>query len=147
MAGRQATLILNGKLAPPRISKSRAIDRTRFAERRDMAWDVACVCLVAPPGFGKTTLLAQWFEHAWSSGRRAAWLTCEEADQDPASFARHLAKALSIRLEDQKETLSHAADMLFGLDGTAAAASLLEALPVSADPLMLMIDESVMTSW
>lgn len=51
--------------------------------------------LLAPAGFGKTTLLAQW--HAQLSAREpgaVAWLSLDEEDADAARFLGHLALAL-----------------------------------------------------
>jgi LuxR family maltose regulon positive regulatory protein len=45
----------------------------------------------APAGFGKTALLADW---ARSGGHRVAWLSLDEADNDPARFWRHALAAL-----------------------------------------------------
>ena len=39
--------------------------------------------LVAPSGFGKTSLLAQW---ATTTDAQVAWLSCDEADGEPAQF-------------------------------------------------------------
>jgi LuxR family maltose regulon positive regulatory protein len=47
--------------------------------------------VVAPPGYGKTTVLAQWAEQ---DGRAVAWLTVEEGDNDPATILRHIGLAL-----------------------------------------------------
>ncbi len=53
----------------------------------------------APAGFGKTTLLAEWAAHASSSqGDRPrcllAWLSLDEADNDPVRFLTYLVAAL-----------------------------------------------------
>jgi LuxR family maltose regulon positive regulatory protein len=45
----------------------------------------------APPGCGKTTLIREWSAVA---GRRVAWLTLDEGDNDPALFVRYLFSAL-----------------------------------------------------
>jgi len=45
----------------------------------------------APAGFGKTTLVAAW---AQGVGLPVAWLSLEEADNDPARFLRYLVAAL-----------------------------------------------------
>jgi LuxR family maltose regulon positive regulatory protein len=41
------------------------------------------VTVVAPPGYGKTTLMAQWADRL---GDRACWVSCEEADNDPTAL-------------------------------------------------------------
>ena len=50
----------------------------------------------APAGFGKTTLLAEWLEHRRDAapGPPAAWVSLDEADNDPARFLAYLAAAL-----------------------------------------------------
>jgi hypothetical protein len=53
----------------------------------------AKLCLVAAPaGFGKTILLAQW--QAIAGGRRVAWVSLEEGDNDPTRFWSYLVAAL-----------------------------------------------------
>ncbi len=44
--------------------------------------------LIAPAGYGKTTALAQW---AQSKGSRAAWLSADHRDNDPAVLLTYLA--------------------------------------------------------
>ena len=47
--------------------------------------------MTAPPGYGKTTLLAQWAERI---GSRVAWLSCDDGDNDPVVLLSALAVAL-----------------------------------------------------
>jgi len=48
------------------------------------------VAITAPPGYGKTTLLAQWLAH---EPRPVAWLTVDDLDNDPAVLLSYLAAA------------------------------------------------------
>jgi LuxR family transcriptional regulator, maltose regulon positive regulatory protein len=48
--------------------------------------------VAAPPGFGKTTLLAEWA--AAEDGPAVAWLSLDEDDNDPARFFEYLVAAL-----------------------------------------------------
>jgi len=53
------------------------------------------LCLVeAPAGFGKTTLLAQW--RGAAGGGRVAWVSLDEADNDPTRFWVYIVQALRI---------------------------------------------------
>ena len=52
------------------------------------------VLLVAPPGFGKTNLLAEW---ATTTDAQVAWLSCDETDEDPAQFWLRLTSILAAR--------------------------------------------------
>ena len=52
------------------------------------------VLLVAPSGFGKTSLLAQW---ATTTDAQVAWLSCDESDGEPAQFWSRLVSCLAAR--------------------------------------------------
>ena len=47
------------KATPPRLPRT-ALERTRLLRTWDTVRDRAAIAVVAPPGFGKTTLLMQW---------------------------------------------------------------------------------------
>ena len=49
------------------------------------------VSVVAPAGYGKTTLLAQWAER---NGQVFAWVQVDEHDNDPKILLRYVAEAL-----------------------------------------------------
>ncbi len=49
------------------------------------------VSVVAPPGYGKTTLLSQWAEH---SGQTFSWVSLSEPDNDPKVLLTYVAEAL-----------------------------------------------------
>jgi LuxR family maltose regulon positive regulatory protein len=50
------------------------------------------VSMVAPPGYGKTTLASEWMTRSPSP---AAWLTLDDQDNDPAVLLTYLAAALA----------------------------------------------------
>ena len=55
------------------------------------------VLLVAPSGFGKTSLLGQW---ATTTEAQVAWLSCDEGDGEPAQFWSRLTSCLAARWPD-----------------------------------------------
>ncbi|HSC90223.1 MAG TPA: LuxR C-terminal-related transcriptional regulator [Gaiellaceae bacterium] len=71
-------------LRPGIVSRAGLVNRLR-AERA-----VRLATLVAPAGYGKTTLLAQW---AARDERPFAWLSVDTRDNDPLVLLRHLATA------------------------------------------------------
>ena len=48
--------------------------------------------VTAPAGYGKTTLLSQWAEHG---GQAFAWVSVDEADNDPKVLLTYVAEALN----------------------------------------------------
>src|SRR5689334_22966196 len=49
--------------------------------------------IVAPAGYGKTTLLAQWVQELSRTGAPVGWLTLDRGERDPAMFLAYLIRA------------------------------------------------------
>ncbi len=62
------------------------VARPRLSERLGGAVDAALTPVSAPPGFGKTTLLADWLAVPTAGGRTVAWLSLDHRDNDTAVF-------------------------------------------------------------
>jgi len=77
------------KFHPPR-TRPGIVARAALVERLAAA-QAPVITVTAPPGYGKTTLMAQWAERP---GSRVAWLTCDDADNDPVVLLSALAIAL-----------------------------------------------------
>lgn len=81
------------RLRPPPI-RATAVLRTALVRRLLASRSVSVISVVAPPGYGKTTLLAQWAGEAEQAGRRVAWLSIDRADNDPAVLLADVVAAL-----------------------------------------------------
>jgi LuxR family transcriptional regulator, maltose regulon positive regulatory protein len=82
--------ILQTKLLVPRL-RPQLVERPRLIQRlNDGAWG-RLTLLCAPPGFGKTTLLAKW---AHSSPAPVAWLGLDESDNILETFLTYLAASV-----------------------------------------------------
>jgi LuxR family maltose regulon positive regulatory protein len=68
------------------------LERRRLLDRLDSADHAHLVTVVAPAGYGKTTLMTQLMA---SSSRPAAWLSLDRADNDPVVLLNHLWAAFS----------------------------------------------------
>jgi LuxR family maltose regulon positive regulatory protein len=93
-AGRVATpqaVVLETKLTRPRVRSEHVPRRDLLAVLRG-GGSRRLTLLAAPPGFGKTTLLAEWA--AAEDGPAVAWLSLDENDNDPARFFAYMATAL-----------------------------------------------------
>ena len=67
------------------------VPRSSLIERLRQDDPCPIVSVVAPPGYGKTTLLSQWAER---NGQSFAWVSVEEPDNDPKVLLTYVAKAL-----------------------------------------------------
>jgi len=87
-------------LVPPATGK--AVVRTALLNRLCGTEDGTIVTIVAPAGFGKTTLLAQWAER---DRRPVMWLDLEPEDDDP-----EILTMLSLRFSKKGYEVVEAAD-------------------------------------
>jgi LuxR family transcriptional regulator, maltose regulon positive regulatory protein len=72
---------------PGTVRRSRLLERLARGDRRPI------VSVVAPAGYGKTTLLSQWAER---SGEPFAWVSVDEGDNDAKVLLRYVAEALDV---------------------------------------------------
>jgi LuxR family maltose regulon positive regulatory protein len=82
--------LLATKLHMPRL-QVQLVPRTHLVERLQQGMECTLTLVSAPAGFGKTTLLAQWFAE---NGLPVAWLSLEPEDNDPTRFLSYLIAAL-----------------------------------------------------
>jgi LuxR family maltose regulon positive regulatory protein len=70
------------------------IPRPRLLERMRAVLDNSLTLVSAPAGFGKTTLVSAWVQHTRPPAH-AAWLSLEEADNNPVRFWGYVIAALN----------------------------------------------------
>jgi LuxR family transcriptional regulator, maltose regulon positive regulatory protein len=112
------------------------VARTALVERLLTASGGAVVCVVAPPGYGKTTLLAQW---AQRKGGRVGWLTVDPHDNDPAVLLTYLAVALDRVASIEPETLKILASPSTHVP-PAVVPRLAAAMSATTEPVALVLD-------
>ena len=128
--------LLRSKLdvPPPRPG---LVERAGLVDRLSGGHNCRFVSVVAPPGYGKTTGLAQW---AARDARRFAWVSLDHRDNDPAVFLTYVAEALNVDGTVEPavfKALTGAGDSLWakGLPRLGSA------LAARHDPLVLVLDD------
>ncbi|MFO7546602.1 MAG: BTAD domain-containing putative transcriptional regulator [Trueperaceae bacterium] len=81
-------IVLHAKLVIPSFTAARH-PRPQLVEAAHAHLLRGAALLVAPPGYGKTVLLAELVER---SGAPSVWLQLDESDNDPAAFVAALAE-------------------------------------------------------
>lgn len=81
--------LISTKLDIPWVSKT-IVFRQRLTYLLDRGLHKKCVSLIAPGGYGKTTLLASWVTARGTAPGSAAWLSLDEQDDSPACFWPYL---------------------------------------------------------
>jgi LuxR family maltose regulon positive regulatory protein len=132
--------LLESKFHVP-MSRPGIVDRDSIVDRL-VTSTARVIAVVAPPGYGKTTLLSQLAER---KGSRVGWISADDADNDPVVLLSHVVEAV-----DRIEPVD-----LIGFRALSAPGSRIEsarrvgwAINAMQRPITLIIDhfESV-TSW
>ena len=89
-AGGPAFDLFAAKLLRPLVRPG-TVDRLWLIERLARGDPRPIVSVVAPAGYGKTTLLSQWAER---NGQAFAWVSVDEGDNDPKVLLTYIAEAL-----------------------------------------------------
>src|SRR4029077_18741358 len=82
--------ILSTKLFIPPL-RPKTVLRSRLSERLNEGLHCKLTLICAPAGFGKTTVVRDWVTECC---RPAAWLSLDDADNDPNRFLTYLVAAL-----------------------------------------------------
>jgi len=86
--------VLEGKLYPATGTR-RPLPRPRLDSLSDVLdGGYPVVLLLAPAGYGKSTLMAQWHSELLDRHVHCAWLSLDPDDDDKVRFMRHLVAAL-----------------------------------------------------
>ena len=89
-AGERVFDLSAAKLLRPLVRPG-SIRRSSLIERLVRGDSGPVVSVVAPAGYGKTTLLSQWAE---ANGQAFAWVSVDERDNDPKVLLTYVAEAL-----------------------------------------------------
>lgn len=71
------------------------VERPRLIERLNEAKQGKAAFLVAPAGFGKSTVLSQWYEAHSRTGDLFCWLNLDEADREASQFLSWVTLAIA----------------------------------------------------
>jgi len=139
-ASTQSSFVLSTKLHVPR-PPDEYVPRPRLFDRLDRALGAPVTVVCAPPGFGKSTLVAAWCS---TQSIGVAWMSADAADADPVRFWRHVAAALDHAVPDVASLVAMVDAHLARDPATPPAelaARINNALVDASDPVVLVIDD------
>jgi LuxR family maltose regulon positive regulatory protein len=127
--------LLTTKLHPPRRRRS-LVARPRLGQLADRSRHRALTLVSAPAGFGKTTLVAEWFV----GDGVTAWLSLDAGDDDPTRFWTYVVAALESAAPD----LASEASVLLEAPGVSievVVSTLINDLETASQELVLVLDD------
>lgn len=128
------------RLRPP-VVRAPMLARERLCLALDESSDVALMLVHAPAGFGKTTLLVQWYQRALARGRPVAWVSLEEIDHTADRFLALVSEAIRIALPSMSEALDRLVSHAVETPPALRAARLLAELEQQDRDLTLVVDD------
>jgi LuxR family maltose regulon positive regulatory protein len=120
------------------LSREGLVRRPRLLTRLNDGRDTPLVAIVAPAGYGKTTLLTEWVQQ---DERPSTWLALEQWHNDPVLLTHEILVAL----EDLELVYGHLAEVL-GVPEPDLASTILPALANALEaldrPVVLVLDDA-----
>lgn len=133
--------ILATKLAPPKAQNLALIAREGLIGRLQAAQALAATVVVAPAGYGKTTLLGQYHATLKAQSVATAWLTLDDSDDDKLLFANHLLSALVSADPRLSGEISVTPDFKIDVDLRSVVVSILNAVTRLESRVVIIIDD------
>src|SRR6266700_3528109 len=81
--------------SPPPPARLNMVTRPRLTQRMNTALRGTLTLIVAPAGWGKTTLLSAWHADASPGVLPLAWVSLDEGDNDPIRFWTYVISSLN----------------------------------------------------
>ena len=100
--------LVRTKLEPP-LDAGCLVNRSRLQARLTDAARVRMTLIEAPAGYGKSSVLSQWFRQLRAASVRAAWLSLDATDQEPIGLLTYIAAALTTAGIEFKSAVNRAA--------------------------------------
>lgn len=137
-AGDDSPPLLETKLHAPRRRRG-LVERPRLTGRLVGSTLPALTIVAAPAGFGKTTLLADWFAGPGGEGLSTAWVSLDARDNDATVFWSYVIAAVRCIVPDEGRRAGSLLASSQPLE--AVVASLLNDLANVSDDVVLVLDD------
>lgn len=132
--------IIESKFAPSRPNID-LVHRPRLLEQLDAATRGKIVLLIAPAGFGKSTVLGQWNESWDADGKLFAWLSLDDGDSEIHQFMAYCILTLANAGVDVGQLELAARNGLSGINPHVILNNLMKAIARDPRECLLVLDD------
>ena len=130
-------VLLRTKLFVPDLRRG-VVARPRLLARLDQGLSRRLSLVVAPAGFGKTTVVTQWLDQL---RRPLGWLSLDQYDNEPNRFFTYLLAAIQTALPQVGLAMSASLASGQSVDDQALVPALINELSAADQPLTLVLDD------
>ncbi len=132
--------VLESKFEPnrPRVD---LVPRNRLVSQLSDAVNKRLALIVAPAGYGKSSLLGQWAADAVEKGIRYGWLTLEQGEADEKQFLAYIVLVLSRAGIKLDELVTGARDGFADASTSAVLAKLVRSLNDEEGQIVLILED------
>jgi ATP/maltotriose-dependent transcriptional regulator MalT len=131
--------VIKTKLHPP-VNRSQLVKRKCLIQKLMKDKKAKLTLVAAPAGFGKTTLLGQWFEKLVNS-ELCCWYSLDHADDDPTRFLLHFIASLRTSLPNFGTSVLQILETTIISDITDTLALIINDLVDNTQSLNLFLDD------
>ncbi|RLA52514.1 MAG: hypothetical protein DRR42_07355 [Gammaproteobacteria bacterium] len=128
------------KLIPPQ-SQLATVNRQVAMTKLGVMGDCKFTIIHAPAGYGKTTLMRQWFDLMGSKKERVCWLSLDQSDCDSSTFLRYLIAALRTHEDQLGSAALSLLDNAVKPDISLTLAKIINELSQLSNPIRIFIDD------
>lgn len=132
--------IVVSKLSPPRRAGG-LVPRARLAELLNSGGQSKLRLILAPAGYGKSTLMAEQFRELRAGGACVAWVSLEYDDRDPVRFLTYFVAGLKRAGSDLVAGTHALLGAGTGVPARGVLLTLLNEIGACAQPVTVMLDD------
>lgn len=133
--------LLQTKFDPP-VELGNLIERPRLQQRLDEAGKVALTVVQTPAGYGKTSLMSQWFHALRKSGNNVCWLSIDASDsRDAVGLMTYIAAAITTSGVKFEPSVERIAAANFFVKPEPLLVAIVNALELSRAPFFVFLDD------
>jgi LuxR family maltose regulon positive regulatory protein len=136
----QNYLLVKTKFSPPDF-RSNLVQREDIRKTLDASIERKLTLICAPAGYGKTSLMAQYYQMLLASNYNVTWLSLDESDADRGRFYLYIIHAIRQVLPDFGDSLLAILQAGFSDFQDVILLNFDEAISTIEDPVYLFIDD------
>lgn len=132
--------LIKTQLMPP-VEAGTLLPRKRLVDIAEQIVQHRVSLVLAAAGFGKSSLMCQWYQQLKQNGQSTAWLSIDSAGPSPVDLLAYFGLALSDALPSARSTLETAVESRRYQNAEALLSTIINQLVDTQTPVVIFIDD------